>query len=950
METLSFLKRVLAGGGQYCVFAAKPDGPKKQKFFPTIDRMLHAALEFDYNEHDAYFGLAAFGDTGKREAANALYMRSLFVDLDCGPTKDYPDAGTAVEALRAFCKAVGMPKPIMVSSGYGVHVYWPLDEDVAVSDWKPVAMALKRACAAQGLYIDTNVTGDAARVLRVPGTQNRKRGATALVQVLGVYPGDPRPLSFFADLLEAEAPAPAKVSGKLFDNVTMSVDDDPVMQRLLRNRESSFKRILQKTATGAGCAQIGYAVGNQANIEEPLWRATLSITKFCSDGEKAAHFVSKDHPEYDAETTEYKLSGIKGPYTCATFDSCRPNVCAECPLWGKITSPIQIGTVIEEAETETIESEDAGEPVVVYKNTGGEIPRYPFPYVRGKSGGVYVRQEDDDGNPDEVLVYLNDLYYTKRVVDYEAGECVIGKLHMPNDGVREFALPLVAATSKEELRKILAKHGVAVGGKRWEYVMAYTQAWIEQLQATTVADTARTQFGWSDNAFTSYVLGDREIFADRVGYNPPSSKTSFLFPALKPRGTLEGWVAQADFYNRPGLEPYQYVVCQALAAPLMRFTPVNAAIFDFYSDGSGHGKSTTQKFALTIYGEPSDLIVGPKDTLNARMNRMELMKDVNVQFDEFTEFPSEHTSDLIYGATDGRQKARMSAGSNEERHRGDAWHTTMTASSNHSMLAKVYMHKAQPKAEVQRVLRYHVQPYNFTDKHETDLFAKTVGDHSGHAIEVFVQKIMQDVSTTKELLESVQRKIDTACGLTMQNRFWSVQGAVTVTALILARDAGLLSYDPKVMFDWVVQLIKTNKVDDVDADVSVDSLINDFVHEHYGSILWIKSTEDLRGGQNGNGLDSLVVPEMQPKVKLVARYETDVKKLYIVMRPFKAWCAKQRLNYDSVVERMCEKYDGKKVKIRMCKGTKMSLPPATVLSLDCSSLDLTEGPDGRTET
>jgi hypothetical protein len=342
----------------------------------------------------------------------------------------------------------------------------------------------------------------------------------------------------------------------------------------------------------------------------------------------------------------------------------------------------------------------------------------------------------------------------------------------------------------------------------------------------------------------------------------------------------------------------------------MRFLPVHAAIFDYYSDGSGHGKSTTQKFALTIYGTPDELSMGPKDTLNARMNRLELMKDVNVQFDEFTEFPAEHTSDLIYGITDGRQKARMHSGANEERHRGEAWYTTVCASSNHSMLAKVFLMKSNPRAEVQRVLRYHVQPHNFTEKSETDLFAKAVGDNCGHAVEVFVQKIMQDVGTAKELLDTVQRKLDTACGLKAKNRLWSVQGAVTITALILARDAGLLSYDPKVMFDWVVQLINENKKNDVDADVSVDSLINDFVHEHYGSILWIKSTDDLRGGQNNNGLDSLVVPEMQPKVKLVARYETDVKKLYIVMRPFKAWCAKQRLNYDSVVEKMCEKDDG----------------------------------------
>jgi hypothetical protein len=948
MENTTFLKRVLAGGGEYCLFAVRPNGKHFQKFYPTVERLVYAAEQASDNECDVYFGLGTFDGEGVRKAHCVLHMASLFVDLDCGEDKDYPDQATALEALKVFCQTVGMPRPIIVNSGYGAHAYWPLSEAVTVAEWKPVAVALKRVCAAHNLYIDPSVTADAARILRMPETLNHKFGTTTPVAVMGVSKGDPHPLSWFADLLKAEAPAPA-LSASLFDNVKMRIEDDPVMQRLLRNRESSFKQLLLKTLSGNGCEQLRFAVEQQGEVDEPLWRAALSIAKFCNDGAKGAHVVSRNHPEYNAESTEAKLSGIAGPYTCDTFDGMRPGVCDGCPLRGKIKSPIQLGAVIAEAETEEVEDEITGEPVVVYKGTptASAIPKLPFPFFRGEHGGVYIKGEpSDDGPADDVEVYANDLYYTKRVLDHEAGECVLGKLHLPNDTVREFLLPLVAATSKEDLRKVLAKTGVVTGAKKWDSLMAYTQKWIEQLQTTTVADTARTQFGWSDENFTSYVLGDREIFADKVGYNPPSTKTSYLFPAMRPRGTLEGWKAQAEFYNRDGLEPYQFVVCLALAAPLMRLTPVHAAIFDFYSDGSGHGKSTTQKFALTIYGDPGELIVGPKDTLNARMNRMEVMKDVNLQFDEFTEFPADQTSDLIYGATDGRQKARMSSGSNEERYRGEPWHTTLTSSSNYSMLAKVYAVKVKAEAEEQRVLRYHVQPHNFTEKNETDVFAKSVGQHTGHAAEVFVQHIMKDVATAKELLESVQRKLDAACGLTMQNRFWSVQGAVTITALILAREAGLLTYDPGKLFKWVVQLINDNKRGTAEAKVSVEALINDFVHENYGSILWIKSTDDLRGAHNSNGLDSLVVPEMQPKVRLVARYETDVKMLYIVMKALKVWCTKQRLNYDSVVMELGEKMGGRKQKMRMCKGTKMNLPAATVLAVDCAALDLPEKPDG----
>ena len=939
MDTQDFLRAVLGAGGDYCLLAIK--GPRrKQKFYPRIEQLVAAASDFTDDEYNVFFALATFTPGTDRKAENAQQLSALFLDLDCGPEKDYPDQPTALQELRRFVTELQLPKPTVVNSGGGIHAYWPLAEPVSRDEWLPVAMALKRACAAHGFNTDTNVTADAARVLRMPGTLNFKTGTPRPVAVLGVGSSARPSLAEVSAKLAAYMGAPSAMPPGL----KLSAADDPVMQRLMGNRSASFKRILERTMAGRGCAHLGFAVTNPSETEEPLWRAALSVAKFCSDGSKAAHRISAGHPDYDEDETDTKLAGIKGPYTCATFDGLRPGVCAACPHWKKITSPIVIGSTVEQAapsEEPEEDADDVEEPEVVYAKGTGDIPRFPFPYFRGKHGGVYTKQKNDDGDVEEVLVYLNDLYYTRRVVDPLYGECVVGRLHLPNDERREFVVPLVAATSKEELRKALSKYGVSVSSKRWDAIMAYTHSWIEQLQTTTTADTARTQFGWSDNSFTSYVLGDREIFPHDVGYNPPSAKTAFLFPALKPKGTLEGWVKQAEFYNRPGLEPYQFVVCQALAAPLMRFMPLHAAIFDFFSDGSGHGKSTTQKFALTIYGAPDDLIVGPKDTMNARMNRLELMKDVNVQFDEFTEFPAEQTSDLIYGITDGRQKARMHSGANEERYRGDPWHTTVCASSNHSMLAKVYLMKSNPRAEVQRVLRYHVQPHNFTDKIETDIFAKSVGDNTGQAIAPFVQRIMSDVSTVKELLDSVQRKLDVACGLTMQNRFWSAQGAVAITALILARDIGLLSYDPSRLFGWVVDLINANKADDRESIITIDQLINDFVSENYGNILWIKSTEDQRGGDrygNKNGLDNLVVPEMQPRVKFVARYETDTKKLFIPMTPLKNWCAKCRMNFDSVTKEIMERMGGKKVRMRLSKGTKLQLPPSYVMMMDFAAI------------
>ncbi len=942
METLTFMKTVLSGHGKYCIFAVK-DGNRKQKFYSDIQHAWNAAQDFDDNGYDAYYALATFDDAGRRKADNALEMRSLFLDLDCGPGKDYTDQSSALLALRDFVKSASLPRPLMVSSGYGVHAYWPLTEAVSVSDWKPVAVALKRLCAANDLFIDPAVPADAARVLRLPGTHNRKNGDAADVEVIGTAVAVVKPLSFYAQLLKAAKPAPVMPT-TLFGNTTMTAADDPLMQKLLGNRTTSFKKIVTRTLEGRGCDQLRNVIEDQAGTEEPLWRAALSIAKFCEDGEKGAHVISRGHPKYDPDETNAKLDGIRGPYTCETFNDLCGGICQECPFFGKITSPIQLGSDLKEAE---VEDEDA--VVVVYKDTNGEVPRYPDGYGRMPNGGIFRKEAGEDGEVVKIPIYPHDFYYIGRVVDPEAGECIVARLHLPRDGVREFTVPLAVATSREEIRKVLSKNGLTVSTKRWEHIMNYTQDWIDKLQAEAEADTARTQFGWTDENLTSYVIGDREIFADKVEYNPPSSKTAFMFPALRKKGTLEGWVEQAKFYNRDGLEPYQYVICHALAAPLMRLTPINAAIFDFYSDGSGHGKTTTQKFALTIYGDPGSLIVGAKDTLNARMNRMELMKDVNLQFDEFTEFPADQTSDLIYGLTDGRQKARMSSGSNDERFRGQPWATTVTSSSNYSMLSKVYVSKANPQAEVQRVLRYHVQPHNFTDKNETDVFAREVGQNHGHAVEVFIQHILQDMDTVRKLMDNVQRKLDKACDLTMQNRLWSVQGAVTITALVLAKNAGLLNYDVKKLFAWTVNLIKENKRNAKESVAPIESIITEFVAEHYGDILWIKGSDNGNSGENGNGLDNLVVPEMNPRGKLVARYETDTKLLFLVIRPFKTWCTKRRLNYDSVIKEAYAKFGGGKKKMRISRGTKMNLPAVDVIELDCGKIELGDIVSGSSE-
>ena len=73
--------------------------------------------------------------------------------------------------------------------------------------------------------------------------------------------------------------------------------DGPASLRdaLLENINYSFREILRKAQNGNGCEQLRRIIKGQAETSEPMWRAGLSIAKFCEDGEKAAHKISNQH-------------------------------------------------------------------------------------------------------------------------------------------------------------------------------------------------------------------------------------------------------------------------------------------------------------------------------------------------------------------------------------------------------------------------------------------------------------------------------------------------------------------------------------------------------------------------------------------------------------------------------------------------------------------------------
>jgi hypothetical protein len=69
----------------------------------------------------------------------------------------------------------------------------------------------------------------------------------------------------------------------------------------------------------------------------------------------------------------------------------------------------------------------------------------------------------------------------------------------------------------------------------------------------------------------------------------------------------------------------------------------------------------------------------------------------------------------------------------------------------------------------------------------------------------------------------------------------------------------------------------------------------------------------------------------------VARYEYDLKKLYLLPKPLKAWCGKQQINYSGFTDGLKEgRTKALKQKMRLTRGTHVAMPPVDTIVVDCT--------------
>jgi hypothetical protein len=895
---LDFLSRVLSPAGFVCV--ASPNQYKGFNHFATDDKgklkwMIGMLVE---EQKDVYFALGtlkeksivdAAGKKRVRVAENISSLKAFFLDLDVGETKAYKTQLEAIKHLAKFRSECGLPNPIVVSSGYGVHAYWPMTQQIGAETWRRCAGLFKALTVAYGLHADPVRTADSSSVLRVPGTLNFKdRSAPREVKILNTIPApDTDPKTFMAIVAAASKQFNAKP-------VTAPTPSAPQVDTGLGSFEvagepAEFKDVVKK------CQQIHQAVAHQETTAEPVWYATLQVVRHCKDAEKMALVVSHKHPGYDKDATLLKMQQMAdknvGPTLCDTFDSRNPGGCNGCEHRGKIKSPIVLGRVLKEADDK---------PTMVIDHGNGEsstieLPKPPYPYMRTTSGAIAIRVKDENGKEiDPEVIYDFDIHPTRRMYDeLEQTEVIWFRSWLPQDGWQEYPVPAYLVYDSKKMMELLGRRGVLPDMAQKDRLVGYMLAYIQNLQRQMPADQIYSQFGWRKDD-REIIIGNRRYTKD--GMKPVKINEQFnnVVPKFDQKGDLAVWRQVANLYNREGYEDYAFALMMGFGQLVFKFFGYEGSIFNLHGDG-GAGKSTVLKMIHSIYGIPTEKSLLHQDTNNAKLAVIGCYNNLPVTYDEITNIEPWELSDLCYAMSNGRGKEALKQ-DRSLRSNTTTWQTTMFCTSNAPLVPKLTNLKGTGSGETLRILERAVRKQSIYSLAEARELLNPLDSNYGLAGGVIAEWLVKNVDAARKLAQDTYRTFCDRVEAQSPERFWSAMCAQAIVGAKIGQMLGLHDYSPEAIEAHAERIIlETRGGMILETKTPVDLLV-EYMNQHITDTIVITHTP--------NGMADVV---REPKRTMMIRHELDTARIWITKGHIRNWCVEHNHDLQVILDHLQER-------------------------------------------
>lgn len=922
---------------------------------------------------NAYMALGSFKDPlAGRKQANAVAFKSLWADIDAGKKNSkYASASEALTDLTRFVDITGLMPSYIVSSGAGLHVYWVLSKNLDGSIWKQMAELFHQLCKQEQLDVDPSRATDGASVLRMPGTMHTKSGNMVQVIVDSGLTYDPADLvrRMGGSLHEAAPVAPAPtpnvfVSDSLGAMVGMGPEPPKAdAERIARN-----------------CPQI-LAMGHSAY---PAWFTAMTVLRRCVNGLEWAHKLSALCPEkYDAATTERRFFEAHEdmPAKCATFERLEPQWCEACKYKGQLKSPVQLDRVAPAAvptpqAPATFSVTTAPDGMLVPPVDG----HLAFPvswasqYVPIESRAYEVTHEG--------IVHIttkvkgNEIETTRNVICdsrlfFKHSEVMV-KNNRPRrsflfdayhpSGEMETVRYVVDEDSGPQNimnwfnnAKMFPMHPGATGNLFMGFINAYLNSVIHKAKEIRTFNN----FGWVEDFIepdtkkqvTGYITGDGVITANgfyEAGYysDAASKAATRLFTHA---GTLENWKYVPQMYQTIDLKLAQLAICFSFAAPLMRYSVIEArnCIFNIWSGDGGLGKSSVLLAAASVWGNPNESFFGKDSTFAAIEHKLSVWNNMPAMLDEMTEMTDEKMTNLAFAICSGKAREKMNRGGASMVDTGD-WETCTLCTANKSFKECIARRHADTDAATKRVMDYEWDGKSYNDRPDVLAYIRAClnicNDNYGVAGPEFIFQLLRQ----PEKLEGLRRFAGdwaAAHGFKGDERYMAFPLAVAIQAGRWAVEFGLLEYNMDALEQWVLNVFvpHNRKQTAALAPDFKDMMIAYLSDRAARNTLIVK-----RGHREKDEVDpkTLTVPDKyivrMPSMELTMRYEQENRLLQIQRSDFNAWCKEQKVSAMLIVNEL------QKQGIVVTYGTarlarNVSVIPdgrARVMTLEADALDL----------
>ena len=884
MNTTDFLRAVLPTTGLYIAARLTSKGFRNQ-VCSSVEELAQQVLNYDSQGVAAYMAMAAYREAsvdgmkdGKpikqtRTHRNVRALRSFYMDLDVKPgvITAFESQEAACIALADFCNVSELPIPMVTSSGTGCHVFWRLTHDCQPESWKITAESLKALAAKLGFKADPACTADMARVLRPLGTWNRKD------------PNNPRAVELVADSQPVEYAAfNALVQVALKRHGVKPPDG-------IRKIESSTEGVNQEFAiqrdfppcsgvkVAERCQQVRMMRDTRGNIPEPLWYAGIQLLCHATEGDAIIHQWSNGYANYNREETDRKIVQVRsqamGPTLCATFESRSPSGCDGCPFKGKISSPAQLGTQIASAPAPVVKVELGNQITEV------TLPNPPLPFTRGEKGGIYA---DVDGVTHKIYEY--DAFPTELAYDEQLGyETMRWRHWLPQEGWKECVLQssLLARPVDFETRlrdqhiQPLIRNQMAM----------YGDAYIRKLRTDTKLRQLFKAQGWKNND-TEFVLGDKLYRKGEIIQAGFSSGAKGFLTHFTTKGRLQPWKDLTWAFNTPGFEPHAFMLLTAFVAPLLKLD--NRKGFTISALGpSGVGKSTMGQFLASVYGHPEATWAKRDDTAAARVERIGAYYAIPLYTDEITTISPKELRGLVYSIATG--KGRDSLKQDRTLREGVEWSTIMVTSTNDSLQAKLNLEKDNAEAESLRLFEFRfpmVPAFGDVAK----LIPGVVFENYGHAGAAYIEHIVNNLDRVKAEAHDAVIDAERLFGMEAKERFWSQAVALTLYGGRLAREIGVIDFDPDCIRTWLRHETMRMRKTLGDSFTGAVAILASYLDEHIGERLVVSNVNAGMTATNAK----------PTRGQLSQRLEQDSKTLYVSKKHIKHYLDEHHQNYNEV--------------------------------------------------